>query len=107
MVVLGLLCGQMDPTTVEIREGDIPVAAVQVPPSSAVDDVIMDDDPVEVGVASVPPTFAVDEVTMDEIPEEVGDAFVPAYNHEVKQGQIKFCLSQRLWRRRDGAIFTS
>ncbi|KAL3690617.1 hypothetical protein R1sor_016926 [Riccia sorocarpa] len=38
----------------EVQEEDIPVAVDQVPPSSAIDDVTMDDNPVDVRVASVP-----------------------------------------------------
>ncbi|KAL3680611.1 hypothetical protein R1sor_023567 [Riccia sorocarpa] len=44
----------MDPATLELLEGDIPVAVDLVPPSSAVDDVTMDDIPMEVSVASLP-----------------------------------------------------
>ncbi|KAL3695144.1 hypothetical protein R1sor_008795 [Riccia sorocarpa] len=54
---------QMDPVTVEVREGDIPVAAVQVPP-----------------------TFVVDEVTLGENPMEV--APVLASDHVVDEGEI-------------------
>ncbi|KAL3684876.1 hypothetical protein R1sor_002898 [Riccia sorocarpa] len=55
----------MDPATLEVQEGDIPVAVDWVPPSSAVDDVTMDDIPVDVRVASL-----------------------PASDHEVKEGGI-------------------
>ncbi|KAL3678511.1 hypothetical protein R1sor_021467 [Riccia sorocarpa] len=44
----------MDPATSEVQEGDTPVAVDWVPPSSAVDDVTMDDTPVDVRVASLP-----------------------------------------------------
>ncbi|KAL3697365.1 hypothetical protein R1sor_011441 [Riccia sorocarpa] len=53
----------MDPLTVEVREEDIPVAAVQVPP-----------------------TFVVDEVPLGENPMEV--APVPASDHGVDEGEI-------------------
>ncbi|KAL3675415.1 hypothetical protein R1sor_025363 [Riccia sorocarpa] len=53
----------MDPLTVEVREEDIPVAAVQVPP-----------------------TFAVDEVPLGENPMEI--ASVPASDHGVDEGEI-------------------
>ncbi|KAL3678892.1 hypothetical protein R1sor_021848 [Riccia sorocarpa] len=43
----------MDPATSEVQEGDTPVAVDWVPPSSAVDDVTMDDTPVDVRVASL------------------------------------------------------
>ncbi|KAL3687530.1 hypothetical protein R1sor_013839 [Riccia sorocarpa] len=49
----------------EVQEGDIPVAVDWVPPSSAVDDVTMDDTPVHVRVASL-----------------------PACDHEVEEGEI-------------------
>ncbi|KAL3683675.1 hypothetical protein R1sor_001697 [Riccia sorocarpa] len=55
----------MDPATSEVQEGDIPVAVDWVPPSSAVDDVTMDDTPVDVRVASL-----------------------PASDHEVEEGEI-------------------
>ncbi|KAL3688343.1 hypothetical protein R1sor_014652 [Riccia sorocarpa] len=55
----------MDPATSEVQEGDIPVAVDWVPPSSAVDDVTMDDTPVDVWVASL-----------------------PASDHEVEDGEI-------------------
>ncbi|KAL3688263.1 hypothetical protein R1sor_014572 [Riccia sorocarpa] len=55
----------MDPATSEVQEGDIPVAVDWVPPSSAVDDVTMDDTPVDVRVASL-----------------------PASDHEVEDGEI-------------------
>ncbi|KAL3702538.1 hypothetical protein R1sor_020560 [Riccia sorocarpa] len=42
----------MDPLTVEVREEDIPVAAVQVPPTFAVDEVALGENPME--VAPVP-----------------------------------------------------
>ncbi|KAL3683994.1 hypothetical protein R1sor_002016 [Riccia sorocarpa] len=51
----------MDPTTSEVQEGDIPVAVDWVPPSSAVDDVTMDDTPVDVRVASLPASDHEDE----------------------------------------------
>ncbi|KAL3697580.1 hypothetical protein R1sor_011656 [Riccia sorocarpa] len=44
----------MDPATPEVQEGDIPVAVDWVPPSCAVDDVTMDDTPVDVRVSSLP-----------------------------------------------------
>ncbi|KAL3701045.1 hypothetical protein R1sor_019067 [Riccia sorocarpa] len=53
----------MDPLTVEVRQEDIPVAAVQVPP-----------------------TFVVDEVPLGENPMEV--APVPASDHGVDEGEI-------------------
>ncbi|KAL3686255.1 hypothetical protein R1sor_004277 [Riccia sorocarpa] len=53
----------MDPLTVEVREEDIPVAAVQVPP-----------------------TFFVDELPLGENPMEV--APVPASDHGVDEGEI-------------------
>ncbi|KAL3684472.1 hypothetical protein R1sor_002494 [Riccia sorocarpa] len=53
----------MDPLTVEVREEDIPFAAVQVPP-----------------------TFVVDEVPLGENPMEV--APVPASDHGVDEGEI-------------------
>ncbi|KAL3679393.1 hypothetical protein R1sor_022349 [Riccia sorocarpa] len=53
----------MDPLTVEVHEEDIPVAAVQVPPS-----------------------FVVDEVPLGENPREV--APVPASDHGVEEGEI-------------------
>ncbi|KAL3700823.1 hypothetical protein R1sor_018845 [Riccia sorocarpa] len=53
----------MDPLTVEVREEDIPVAAVQVPP-----------------------TFVVDEMPLGENPMEV--APVPASDHGVDDGEI-------------------
>ncbi|KAL3691679.1 hypothetical protein R1sor_005330 [Riccia sorocarpa] len=53
----------MDPLTVEVREEDIPVAAVQVPP-----------------------TFVLDEVPLGENPMEV--ALVPASDHGVDEGEI-------------------
>ncbi|KAL3679413.1 hypothetical protein R1sor_022369 [Riccia sorocarpa] len=55
----------MDPATSEVQEGDIPVAVDWVPPSSAVDDVTMDDTPMDVRVASS-----------------------PASDHEVEEGEI-------------------
>ncbi|KAL3689622.1 hypothetical protein R1sor_015931 [Riccia sorocarpa] len=55
----------MDPATSEVQEGDIQVAVDWVPPSSAVDDVTMDDTPVDVRVASL-----------------------PASDHEVEDGEI-------------------
>ncbi|KAL3690795.1 hypothetical protein R1sor_004446 [Riccia sorocarpa] len=55
----------MDPATSEVQEGDTPVAVDWVPPSSAVDDVTMDDTPVDVRVASL-----------------------PASDHEVEDGEI-------------------
>ncbi|KAL3682937.1 hypothetical protein R1sor_000959 [Riccia sorocarpa] len=55
----------MDPATSEVQEGDIPVAVDWVPPSSAVDDVTMDDTSVDVRVASL-----------------------PASDHEVEDGEI-------------------
>ncbi|KAL3688821.1 hypothetical protein R1sor_015130 [Riccia sorocarpa] len=55
----------MDPATSEVHKGDIPVAVDWVPPSSAVDDVTMDDTPVDVRVASL-----------------------PASDHEVEDGEI-------------------
>ncbi|KAL3679096.1 hypothetical protein R1sor_022052 [Riccia sorocarpa] len=55
----------MDPATLEVQEGDIPVAVDWIPPSSAVDDVTMDDTPVDARVASL-----------------------PASDHEVEQGEI-------------------
>ncbi|KAL3683103.1 hypothetical protein R1sor_001125 [Riccia sorocarpa] len=55
----------MDPATSKVQEGDILVAVDWVPPSSAVDDVTMDDTPVDVRVASL-----------------------PASDHEVEDGEI-------------------
>ncbi|KAL3699412.1 hypothetical protein R1sor_017434 [Riccia sorocarpa] len=55
----------MDPATLEVQEGDVPVAVDWVPPSSAVDD-----------------------VTIDDIPMDVRDASLPTSDHEVEEGEI-------------------
>ncbi|KAL3687413.1 hypothetical protein R1sor_013722 [Riccia sorocarpa] len=55
----------MDPATIEVQKGDIPVAVDMVPPSAAIDDVTMDDIPMDIRVASL-----------------------PASDHEVKEGEI-------------------
>ncbi|KAL3676384.1 hypothetical protein R1sor_026332 [Riccia sorocarpa] len=63
-----LILTLMDPLTVEVREEDIPVAAVQVPP-----------------------IFVVDEVPLGENPMEV--APVPASDHGVDEGKFRRRLS--------------
>ncbi|KAL3675419.1 hypothetical protein R1sor_025367 [Riccia sorocarpa] len=70
----------MDPSTVEVREEDIPVAAVQVPPTFAVDEVPLGENPMEVALVPVqrPSAFSTETLHVT----------TPASDHWVDEGEI-------------------